>query len=60
MIEVTLIYEIILLIIFIVTNGDSILTILFFRYTASDETGFVAEVTYEGEAVFPDTKKRRI
>lgn len=28
------------------------------RYSASAETGFVAEVTYEGEAQYPDTRRR--
>ena len=31
---------------------------IFFRYSASAETGFLAEVTYEGEAIFPDENKR--
>ena len=31
---------------------------LVYRYSASAETGFVAEVTYEGEAQYPDTRRR--
>jgi hypothetical protein len=38
----------------------NIILFLFFRYSASAETGFLADVTYEGEAVYPDQNKRRI
>ena len=31
-----------------------------YRYSASADTGFVADVTYEGEAVYPDEERFRI